>query len=254
MPPSPEHGRDYPHVFTHRIAILFLPRQYHLLAVPNHHALKGKLMSPKPIHLAVFFSGGGSTLKNLLNWIAQGKLDAHIDWTLSSREGVGGIEKSRRAGIPCLVLPRKEFDSHEAYSAAVTLYLERHPVDLIVLAGFMSLYTFPPAYQGRIMNIHPALIPAFCGQGMYGHHVHEAAIAMGVKVAGCTVHFADNQYDHGPIILQRTIPVLDDDTPDTLAERVQALERETYPEAIQLFAEGRLKIVGNRVRIKEREP
>ncbi len=211
-------------------------------------------MSSDRIHLAVFFSGGGSTLQNLLDRISQGRLDACVDWTLSSREGVGGIEKSHRAGIPCLVLPRKEFESHEAYSEAVNLHLERHPADLIVLAGFMSLYSFPPAYQGRVMNIHPALIPAFCGKGLYGHHVHEAAIAAGVKVTGCTVHFADNEYDHGPIILQRCIPVLDEDTPETLAQRVQALEREVYPEAIQLFAEGRLEIAGSRVKIREQRP
>ena len=211
-------------------------------------------MNRTPLHLAVFFSGGGSTLQNLLERISQGSLDARVDWTLSSREGVGGVEKSHHAGIPCLVLPRKEFESHEAFSQAVNLHLERHPVDLIVLAGFMSLFYYPSAYQGRVINIHPALIPAFCGKGMYGHHVHEAAIAMGVKVAGCTVHFADNEYDHGPIILQRCIPVLDEDTPETLAERVQALEREVYPEAIQLFAEGRLEIVGQRVKIREHQP
>ncbi len=211
-------------------------------------------MTRTPIHLAVFFSGGGSTLQNLLERISQGRLDALVDWTLSSREGVGGIEKSHQAGIPCLVLPRKEFESHEAFSQAVNLHLERHPVDLIVLAGFMSLYNFPSAYQGRVMNIHPALIPAFCGKGLYGHHVHEAVLSMGAKVTGCTVHFADKEYDHGPIILQRCIPVLDEDTPETLAERVQALEREVYPEAIQLFAEGRLEIVGQRVKIRERQP
>jgi len=216
--------------------------------------LKGELMTRTPIHLAVFFSGGGSTLQNLLERISQGRLDALVDWTLSSREGVGGIEKSHQAGIPCLVLPRKEFESHEAFSQAVNLHLERHPVDLIVLAGFMSLYNFPSAYQGRVMNIHPALIPAFCGKGLYGHHVHEAVLSMGAKVTGCTVHFADKEYDHGPIILQRCIPVLDEDTPETLAERVQALEREVYPEAIQLFAEGRLEIVGQRVKIRERQP
>lgn len=216
--------------------------------------LEGELMTRTPIHLAVFFSGGGSTLQNLLERISQGRLDAIVDWTLSSREGVGGIEKSHQAGIPCLVLPRKEFESHEAFSQAVNLHLERHPVDLIVLAGFMSLYNFPSAYQGRVMNIHPALIPAFCGKGLYGHHVHEGVLSMGAKVTGCTVHFADKEYDHGPIILQRCIPVLDEDTPETLAERVQALEREVYPEAIQLFAEGRLEVVGQRVKIRERQP
>jgi formyltetrahydrofolate-dependent phosphoribosylglycinamide formyltransferase len=206
-------------------------------------------MTRKPIHLAVFFSGGGSTLQNLIDRIREGRLDAQIDWTLSSRTGVGGIEKSKTAHIPCLVLPRKEFADHLEFSQAVNLHLERHPVDLIVLAGFMCLYRFPPAYQGKVLNIHPALIPAFCGQGLYGHHVHEAIIASGVKVTGATIHFANEEYDRGPIILQEAIPVLDDDTPETLAERVQALERELYPKAIQLFAEGRLQVEGNRARI-----
>jgi folate-dependent phosphoribosylglycinamide formyltransferase PurN len=121
--------------------------------------------------------------------------------------------------------------------------------DLVVLAGFMSLIDVPADFQNRIINVHPALIPAFCGHGMYGHHVHEAVINYGAKVSGATVHFVDSEYDHGPIILQGTVPVLDNDTPDTLAERVQALERELYPQAIQLFAEGRLRVVGRRVKI-----
>jgi folate-dependent phosphoribosylglycinamide formyltransferase PurN len=119
------------------------------------------------------------------------------------------------------------------------------------MAGFMSLFMPDEKYKDIIINIHPALIPSFCGTGWYGHHVHEAVIESGVKVSGCTIHFADDQYDHGPIILQGVVPVLDDDTPDTLAERVQAKERELYPIAIQLFAEGRLKIEGRRVRILE---
>jgi folate-dependent phosphoribosylglycinamide formyltransferase PurN len=117
------------------------------------------------------------------------------------------------------------------------------------MAGFLQLITIPEDFQHRVMNIHPALIPAFSGKGFYGHHVHEAALAMGVKVSGCTVHFADNQYDHGPIILQRVVPVLDDDTPDTLAARVFEQESEAYPEAIRLFADGRLTVEGRRVRV-----
>jgi phosphoribosylglycinamide formyltransferase-1 len=120
---------------------------------------------------------------------------------------------------------------------------------LVCLAGFLQLISIPEDFQGRVMNIHPALIPAFCGKGFYGHHVHEAVLAYGVKITGCTVHFCDNQYDHGPIILQRAVPVLDDDTPDSLAARVFQQECEAYPEAIRLFAEGRLRIEGRRVRI-----
>lgn len=202
-----------------------------------------------PINLAVFFSGGGSTLKNLIEKIREGSLDASIQWTLSSRAGVGGIGVSESAGIPCTVIPRRDYDSHRRFSEAINEHLADHPVDLIVLAGFMSLYLYPPEYDRRVINIHPALIPAFCGLGMYGHHVHEAVIESGVKVTGATVHFADNEYDRGPIILQEAIPVLDEDVPETLAKRVQALERKLYPEAIQLIAENRIRIEGNRVRI-----
>ena len=115
--------------------------------------------------------------------------------------------------------------------------------------GFLQLIEVPDEFLGRVMNIHPALIPAFCGKGYYGHHVHEAVLAYGAKVSGCTVHFADNEYDHGPIILQRPVPVLDDDTADALAARVCAAECEAYPEAIGLFAQGRLSVEGRRVRI-----
>jgi formyltetrahydrofolate-dependent phosphoribosylglycinamide formyltransferase len=208
------------------------------------------MMADRLLRLAVFFSGSGTTLQNLVDRIADGSVSACIAWTLSSRKGVAGIDRSESAGIPCVVLPRKDFDSHHAYSKAVNEHLEKDPVDLIVLAGFMSLYRFPDSYRGRVINIHPALIPSFCGTGMYGHHVHEAVLESGVKVTGVTVHFADEEYDHGPIILQKAIPVLEDDTPDTLAARVQELERKLYPQAIQLFAEGRLRIEENRVRIQ----
>jgi len=117
------------------------------------------------------------------------------------------------------------------------------------MAGFLQLLTIPEDFQLRVMNIHPSLIPAFCGKGFYGHHVHEAVLEAGVKITGCTVHFADNQYDHGPIILQRAVPVLDDDTPESLAQRVFEAEKEAYPEAIRLFAQGRLVVTGRRVRI-----
>jgi len=204
------------------------------------------------LKLAVFFSGGGTTLQNLIDRIADGSLDAEIVWTLSSRAGVAGIQKSEQAGISCQVSPRKDFDSHKSFSEKINQHLAENPVDLIVLAGFMSLYHFPPEYERRVVNIHPALIPAFCGLGMYGHHVHEAVIESGVKLTGVTVHFADNEYDRGPIILQEAIPVLDDDTPETLAGRVQELERRLYPQAIQLIAEDLIWIEGNRVRMKNK--
>jgi len=121
-----------------------------------------------------------------------------------------------------------------------------------VLGGFLKRLTIPEDFTNRVVNIHPALIPAFCGEGMYGHRVHEAVLQYGVKLSGCTVHFADNQYDHGPVILQKAVPVLDDDTPDSLQKRVFQAECQAYPEAIRLIAEDRVSVDGRRVRISSR--
>ncbi|KKM14228.1 hypothetical protein LCGC14_1708210, partial [marine sediment metagenome] len=142
-----------------------------------------------------------------------------------------------------------DYDSSEIFSNAMIKEIEKYPIDLIILAGFMHLLRIPDKYSEKVMNIHPGLIPSFCGKGYYGHHVHKAVIESGIKVSGCTVHFVDNEYDHGPIIMQRTVPVYEDDTPDTLAQRVFKEECIAYPEAINLFAEGRLKIEGRRVKI-----
>ncbi len=206
------------------------------------------------LRLGVLLSGSGTTLQNFIDRIDGGELDASIEVVVGSRTGAYGLERARRHGIPAVAVPRKDYGSVSSFSAAVWEHLEPHRVDLVVLAGFMSLLAVPETYVNRIMNVHPALIPAFCGQGMYGHHVHEAVLAAGVKVTGVTVHFVDAEYDHGPIILQECVPVLDDDTPETLAERVQALERELYPQAVALFAAGRLRVEGNRVRRLDPQP
>jgi formyltetrahydrofolate-dependent phosphoribosylglycinamide formyltransferase len=200
--------------------------------------------------LAVLLSGGGTTFQNFLDKIASGELDAGVEVVLSSRADARGLERARAAGIPTeIVESRKYKRDWPRFSDEVTARLDRYDFDLITLAGFMCFYVIPDKYLGRVMNIHPALIPAFCGEGLYGHRVHEAAIERGVKVSGCTVHFSDNLYDHGPIIVQRTVPVTADDTPDTIAERVFREECIAYPEAIRLFGEGRLRIEGSRVRI-----
>lgn len=202
-----------------------------------------------PIKLAVLLSGGGTTLQNIIDRIAAGRLDARVSVVISSRKDAFGLDRAKAAGIPTAVVSSRQYREIEQFSNAILTEIDRHGVDLIILAGFMCLFQIPDRYIGRMMNIHPALIPAFCGKGFYGHHVHEAVLEYGCKVSGCTVHFADNQYDHGPIIAQRTCPVLDDDTPETLAARVFEQECEAYPEAIQLFAEKRLKIEGRRVRV-----
>jgi phosphoribosylglycinamide formyltransferase-1 len=203
-----------------------------------------------PARLAVLLSGSGTTLQNLLDRIARGGLAAHVVVVIASRSDAGGLERARQAGIPAVAVPRKEFTDADRFNDALHAELQRHEFDLIVLAGFLSPFQLRGRYAGRVMNIHPALIPAFCGKGFYGERVHRAVLEAGAKVSGCTVHFADDQYDHGPIILQGTVPVLDDDTPETLAARIHAIENELYPEAIRLWAEGRLEVRGRRVRIR----
>jgi formyltetrahydrofolate-dependent phosphoribosylglycinamide formyltransferase len=177
---------------------------------------------------------------NLADRIDAGRLDASIAVVIASNHKAAGIERAKQRGLDVRVVPRKAFDSTETFSDAVWSELRGAEVDLVVLAGFLSLLKIPDDYAGRVMNVHPALLPKFGGKGMYGRHVHEAVIAAGERESGCTVHIADNQYDHGPIVLQRRCEVRPDDTPETLAERVMAEERIAYPQAIQLFAEGKI--------------
>jgi formyltetrahydrofolate-dependent phosphoribosylglycinamide formyltransferase len=202
-----------------------------------------------PVRLAVLLSGGGTTLQNFIDRIADGRLRAQIGIVISNHADAFGLIRAERAGIPTTVIERGEFNTREAFSQRIFASCREARIHLVCLAGFLQLIHIPDDFQGHVMNIHPALIPAFCGKGYYGHHVHEAALAYGVKVSGCTVHFADNVYDHGPIILQRTVPVREDDTPDTLAARVFEQECEAYPEAIRLFAAGKLRIDRRIVRI-----
>jgi len=204
----------------------------------------------RPIRLGVLISGGGTTLENFLRQIESGKLQAEIPLVIASRPRCGGIPKAERAGLKCAVVNRREFGSVSEYSEAIFARCREARVDLVTLAGFLSLLEIPHDFYMRVMNIHPALIPSFCGRGQYGHHVHEAAIARGVKVSGCTVHFADNDYDEGPIIVQHCVPVHEGDTPETLAARVFEAECEAYPEAIRLFAAARLEVHGRRVGIR----
>ena len=167
---------------------------------------------------------------------------------LSSKAGAGGLARAERRGIPAVAVPRKQFRDGKSFNDALHAELERHDPELVLLLGFLSPFELRGRYEGRALNVHPALIPAFSGKGFYGHHVHQAVLDHGVKVTGCTVHFADNIYDHGPIILQRTVEVKDDDTVETLAARVQAAEREAYAEAIELYGARRLRAEGRRVR------
>lgn len=203
----------------------------------------------RPLRIAVLISGGGTTLRNLLEKIAAGELDAQILRVVSSNPQAGGLKFAEAASIPTDIVERRQFGSLDDFSAAVFNACRRSAPDLVVMGGFLKLLAIPPDFENRVINIHPALIPAFAGKGFYGHRVHEAVLEYGAKLSGCTVHFVDNRYDHGPILLQRSVPVLDDDTPDTLAARVFAAECIAYPEALRLIAEGRIEIEGRRVRV-----
>jgi phosphoribosylglycinamide formyltransferase-1 len=201
----------------------------------------------------VLLSGGGSTMQNLADRIRLGELHARIVVVISSNAKAYGLERAAKLKIPNFVVPRKGHDAPAEFSDLVFDLVRDADADLVVLAGWMSLLAIPDDFRGRVVNIHPALLPAFGGEGMYGHHVHEAVLAHGCKITGCTVHFADAAYDTGPIILQRTCEVLEIDTPDTLAARVQMVERLAYPQAIELIAQGRVRLDashGRRVRIE----
>ncbi|MBI2827460.1 MAG: phosphoribosylglycinamide formyltransferase [Planctomycetia bacterium] len=203
----------------------------------------------QPLSLAVLISGGGTTLRNLIERTADGRLDARIVLVVSSSAKAGGLKLAADAGIPTRVCEHGDFATDAAFGDAVFSACREAQADLVAMGGFLKFAPIPADFQNRVMNIHPALIPAFCGHGFYGPHVHQAVLDYGAKISGCTAHFVDNQYDHGPIILQRTVTVADDDTPQTLAARVFAAECEAYPEAITLFAAGRLTVEGRRVRV-----
>jgi len=202
-----------------------------------------------PIRLAVLLSGSGRTLQNFLDLSADGALRAKVVKVVSSLSAAYGLTRAKEAGVPTAVVRRKDYPDTESFSRAITAELDSCKPDLVALAGFMCFYQIPEHYIGRVMNIHPALLPSFGGVGFYGEIVHRSVIEYGCKVSGCTVHFADNVYDRGPIIVQKTVPVQEGDDEHTLADRVFQKELEAYPEAINLFAAGRLRIEGKRVRI-----
>jgi phosphoribosylglycinamide formyltransferase-1 len=211
---------------------------------------------PARPRLVALISGGGTTLQNLIDRAAAGRLGAEIGGVVSSKAEAFGVERAVRAGLPVAVIAKAPRGDTGAATGA---FADRvwdavrtfHP-DLVVLAGWLHLLPIPADFRHKVLNIHPALLPAFGGKGMYGRHVHEAVLTYGAKVSGCTVHFADDTYDTGPIVVQRSVPVAEDDTPDTLAARVFGAECEAYPEAIELVAAGRVRVAGRRVVIAPR--
>lgn len=196
--------------------------------------------------------GRGSTLQNMADACEDGRLPgACVVAVIGSVSGSTAIERAAARGLPTFVVSAKPA---EDYDRRLLAAVKDAAPDAICLAGYMRILpdTVLAAYPGRILNIHPALLPAFGGKGMYGHHVHQAVIDYGVKVTGCTVHFVDPSYDNGPVILQKPVPVEDDDTPESVGARVLAAEHAAYPEAVRLLAEGRLRIEGRHVRILPR--
>lgn len=201
--------------------------------------------------IAVLCSGGGSNLQALIDACASGEIRGEVVFVLSTASRAGAIARAAANGIPCVTLMKRSFDSADACDAARHSAIANAAPDLIVCAGYLGI--LPAAtverYSGKILNIHPALIPSFCGKGMYGRHVHEAALAYGVKLSGATVHFVDYGTDTGPIVFQESVPVLDDDDADTLAARILPIEHRLLPRAVSLFCEDRLLLSGRKVRI-----
>ena len=197
----------------------------------------------------MLISGGGTTLKNLIQYDQQGRLDAKIALVLSSNPDAQGLNFAIEAGIPSSVVNHKQFDDVESFSSAIFDSIRDSRVDLVVMGGFLRRLKIPHDFEYRVINIHPSLIPSFCGKGNYGLRVHRGVIEYGCKISGCTVHFVDDQYDHGPIIAQATAPVMSDDTPEELAGRVFDKECELYPRVINAIASGNISIDGRRINV-----
>lgn len=204
--------------------------------------------------IAVLVSGGGTNLQALIDAQGRGELGGGmIAAVISSKDGAYALERAKKAGIPGYVLPRKAYDSNREMTVALVEMLKDLDIDLVVLAGCMIIFTeeLVQAYPNAIMNVHPALIPAFCGKGFYGLHVHEEALSYGVKLSGATVHFVSEECDGGPIIAQKAVPVMQDDTPEILQRRImEEAEWKLLPEAVRLFCEGRLRVEGRNVMIR----
>lgn len=211
---------------------------------------------PRPMRLAVFASGGGSNLGAILEAIHAGRLDAVIAVVVTDRRGIGALERADAQGIPTEILTPAALPDDASFATELLDALARHEVDAVALAGYLRKIPSPvvQAYRHRILNVHPSLLPAFGGAGLYGERVHRAVLAFGAQFSGATVHLVDEEYDTGPVVLQQTVPVFEDDTPASLAARVLAVEHEIYPLALGLFADGRLSIDGRLVRIAPSAP
>jgi phosphoribosylglycinamide formyltransferase-1 len=200
--------------------------------------------------IGVLVSGGGTNLQALIDASEKGFFAAEIGVVISNKAGVFALERASQHGIPAVVIDHRQFGSVTEFTAAIIAALKEYQIDLVCLAGFLRILDplFFLTYRNRVLNIHPALLPAFGGKGMYGHHVHEAVLRSGAKFSGATVHFVTAEPDAGPIVAQGIVAVAEEDTPDTLAERVLQVEHQIYPEAVKFVLEGRFVIDGLRVR------
>jgi phosphoribosylglycinamide formyltransferase-1 len=204
------------------------------------------------IKLAVLISGSGRTLKNFIDLVEEGELPVDICLVISSAAKAKGLEFAAAANIPTQIFDRAEYASDQAYGDAVFAACRAAGAEYVALAGFLKLVPVPDDFANRVVNIHPALLPAFGGKGMYGDRVHQAVLDAGMKITGCTVHFVDNKYDNGPIIWQQPVPVFADDTAHTLAARVFEVEKEAYPHVLKLLAGGQIQVEDGQVRIISR--
>jgi formyltetrahydrofolate-dependent phosphoribosylglycinamide formyltransferase len=203
----------------------------------------------KKLRLAVLISGTGRTLKNFIDQIRAEKLSAEIVVVISSVANVVGLQYAEEESIPVEIIERCQYGTLSEFSKANFDACRAVQADYVVLAGYLRLLEIPKSFENRVLNIHPSLIPAFCGKGYYGNIVHSKALEYGVKITGCTVHFVDQEYDQGPIILQKAVDIYEDDTPDKLNDRVFAAECQAYPEAVELLAQGRVSVKGRIVKI-----
>lgn len=208
------------------------------------------LARTSPLRIAVLISGGGTTLRNLIEKIQADDLSAEIAVVISSDQNAGGLSYAIKADIPTCAVQWNSSTTAADYRDVIFGVCRDADVELVVMGGFLKHVLIPEDFEGRVINIHPSLIPAFCGRGYYGLHVHRAVLERGAKVTGCTVHFVDNEFDHGPIIEQRCVSVEEDDTPESLARRVFQQECEALPETIRKFSEQKIVIEGCRVRIR----
>ncbi len=204
------------------------------------------------VKIGVLISGGGTNLQALIDEVEKGNVNGEISLVISDKKGAYGLERAEKHGIKTIALDRREFKNKAEFMKSLMDILSKESIELIVLAGFLTILSeeFIEKYRSRIINIHPSLIPAFCGEGYYGEKVHNAVLEYGAKISGATVHFVDEGADTGPVILQESVPVLENDTVESLAARVLKVEHKLLPKAVGLYCDGRIIIEGRKVKIK----